>query len=98
MVSKLKKLSDDDLEDISDYFSDIINKNIFHVADSPKEIINMDININLSYNDESGELDVDADVDIDMDELSDLSDEIIDEVIDKSYLQLDEYINENYRL
>ena len=47
--------------------------------------------------DENGELDVDASIEIDTDELSDLSSERIDEVIEESYLELDEYINENYR-
>ena len=83
MVSKLKKLSEDDLADISDYFSNLIYKKINYTVDSPKEIINMD--------------DVDVDVDIQPDELSSLSDEIIEELIDESYDELDEYINENYR-
>ena len=42
MVSKLKKLSEDDLADISDYFSNLIYKKINYTVDSPKEIINMD--------------------------------------------------------
>ena len=97
MVSKLKKLSEDDLIDISDYFSDLIYKKINYAADSPKEIINMDVDINLSYNDDAEVLDVDVDVDIQPDELSSLSDELIEELIDESYDELDEYINENYR-
>lgn len=96
MVSKLKKLSEDDLVDISDYFSNLIYKKINYAADSPKEIINMDIDINVSY-DDNGELDVDVDVDIQPDELSSLSDELIASLIDESYDELDEYINENYR-
>ena len=87
MVSTLKKLSEDDLADISDYFSNLIYKKINYTVDSPKEIINMDVDM----------LDVDVDVDIQPDELSSLSDEIIEELIDESYDELDEYINENYR-
>ena len=47
MVSKLKKLSEDDLADISDYFSNLIYKKINYTVDSPKEIINMDVDINV---------------------------------------------------
>ena len=57
----------------------------------------MDVIINIVYPDENGELDVDASIEIDTDELSNLSNERIDEVIEDSYLELDEYINENYR-
>lgn len=97
MVSKLKELSEDDLEDISNFLSETIVKKISSSVRSQKEILDMDVSIEIDYPNENGELDVDASVEIDMDELSDLSDEIIDEVIDGSYLELDEYINEHYR-
>ena len=97
MVSKLKKLSEDDLEDISDFLAETIEKKIFASIKSQKEILDMDVIINIVYPDENGELDVDASIEIDVDELSDLSNERIDEVIEESYLELDEYINENYR-
>lgn len=97
MVSKLKELSEDDLEDISNFLSETIVKKISSSVRSQKEILDMDVRIEIDYPNENGELDVDASVEIDMDELSDLSDEIIDEVIDGSYLELDEYINEHYR-
>ena len=97
MVSKLKKLSEDDLDVISDFFADIIEKKISASVKSQKEILAMDVNINIDYNEENEELDIDVDVDIDTDELSKLSDEMIDEAIEESYIQLDEYINENYR-
>ena len=97
MVSKLKKLSEDDLDDISDFFADIIEKKISASVKSQKEILTMDVNIKIDYNDENEKLDIDVDVDIDTDELSNLSDERIDKAIDDAYLELDEYINENYR-
>ncbi|MBQ2962215.1 DUF3194 domain-containing protein [Methanobrevibacter sp.] len=97
MEAKLKKLSDDDLEDISNFLSNIVEKKISSSVKSQKEILAMDINIKMTYPDENGGLDVDIDVDIDTDELSNLSNERINEVIDESYLELDEYINENYR-
>lgn len=97
MVSKLKELSEDDLEDISNFLSETIVKKISSSVKSQKEILDMDVSIEIYYPNENGELDVDASVEIDIDELSNLSDEIIDEVIDESYLELDEYINEHYR-
>ena len=97
MEPKLKKLSQDDLDDISDFFVGIIEKKIFSSVKSQKEILTMDVNINIDYNDENEQLDIDVDVDIDTDELSKLSDERINEVIDDAYLELDEYINEHYR-
>ena len=97
MVSKLKKLSQDDLDDISDFFASIVEKKIFSSVKSQKEILAMDVNIKIDYNDKNEQLSVDVDVDIDTDELSKLSDERINEVIDDAYLELDEYINEHYR-
>ena len=97
MVSKLKELSEDDLEDISNFLSETIEKKIQASVKSQKEILDMDVSIEISYPDENGELDVDASIEIDTDEWSDLSNERIDEVIDESYLELDEYINEHYR-
>ena len=98
MVSKLKELSEDDLEDISIFLSEIIVRKIQSSVKSQKEILDMDVSIEITYPDKNGELDVDASIEIDADELSDLSNERIDEVINESYLELDEYINENYRL
>jgi division protein CdvB (Snf7/Vps24/ESCRT-III family) len=97
MVSKLKKLSEDDLEDISNFLSETIVKKISSSVKSQKEILDMDVSIEIDYPNENGGVNVDASVEIDIDELSNLSDEIIDEVIDESYLELDEYINEHYR-
>ena len=97
MVAKLKELSEDDLEDISNFLSETIEKKIQASVKSQKEILDMDVSIEITYPDENGELDVDASIEIDTDDLSDLSNERIDEVIDESYLELDEYINEHYR-
>lgn len=97
MVSKLKKLSQEDLDDISVFFAGVVEKKIFSSVSSQKEILAMDVNINIDYNDENRELDIQCDVDIDTDELSKLSDERINQVIDDSYIELDEYIDQNYR-
>ena len=97
MESKLKKLSQDDLDDISDFFAGVVEKKIFSSVKSQKEILTMDVNINIDYNDESEQLDIDVDVDIDTDELSNLSDERINQLIDEAYVELDDYIDENFR-
>lgn len=97
MESKLKKLSQEDLDEISDFFASVVEKKIFSSVKSQKEILAMDVNIKIDYNDKNEELDIDVDVDIDTDELSNLSDEKIDQLIEDSYSELDEYINENFR-
>ena len=97
MVSKLKKLSQDDLDNISDFFVAVVEKKILSSVKSQKEILAMDVNINIDYNDESEQLDIDVDVDIDTDELSNLSDERINQLIDEAYVELDDYIDENFR-
>ncbi|MBQ6813273.1 MAG: DUF3194 domain-containing protein [Methanobrevibacter sp.] len=97
MDAKLKKLTQQDVENISDFFAGVIEKKISSSVKSQKEILTMDINLDVSYNDENEELDVDVDVDIEVDELSKLTDEIVDEAIEQSYLELDEYINNNFR-
>ena len=97
MTSKLKKLSQDDLDNISDFFVAVVEKKILSSVKSQKEILAMDVNINIDYNDESEQLDIDVDVDIDTDELSNLSYERINQLIDEAYVELDDYIDENFR-
>lgn len=97
MEAKLKKLTQEDIDDISDFFAGVIDKKIASSVKSQKEILAMDIDIEVSYNDELEELMVDVDVDITTDELSNLSDEKVNQLIEDSYVELDEYINDNYR-
>ena len=97
MVSKLKKLSQEDLDNISDFFVAVVEKKILSSVKSQKEILAMDVNINIDYNNKSEQLDIDVDVDIDTDELSNLSDERINQLIDEAYVELDDYIDENFR-
>ena len=94
---KLKSLTEEDLDTISDYFADVINDKINASVKSSKEIIDMDINININYNDEDEELDVDVDFNIETDALSELTDERIDEIFDDSYKELDVFIDEHFR-
>lgn len=96
--AKLKKLSQEDLDIISDFFADVINDKINDSVKSPKEIINMDISINVSYSDEDEELLVDfTNFEIEVDQLSKLTDEKIDEIIEESYCELDDFIDEHFR-
>ena len=81
MVSKLKKLSQDDLDDISDFFASLVENKILSQVKSQKEILAMDLNIHIDYNDENEKLDIDVDVDIDTDELSNFSFKIIKQIM-----------------
>lgn len=93
-MSKLKKLSSNDLATISDDFGEIleieVSKNI-----STKELDDLDLDIIINY--ENSQLDVDVDVGVTFDELSDITQTQVAEAIDEAYLKFDSYIDENYR-
>ena len=93
-MNKLKKLSEEDLNNISKYFSDIVNEIILAKVPS-KEILDLDLQIDASYDDE--ELDINIDVDIALDELSKIKNNDIELAIEEAYSRLDEFIDENYR-
>ena len=94
-MSKLKKLSQDDLSTISDDFGEIleseVSKNI-----STKEVEDLDLDIIINY--ENDQLDVDVDVGVLFDALSDINQDQIMKAIDEAYLKFDSYIDENYRV
>ena len=93
-MNKLKKLSQEDLDIISEYFSDIANEII--LAKIPqKEILDLDLHIDAIYDDE--ELDFNIDVDIALDELSNIKNGDIELAIEEAYSKLDVFIDENYR-
>lgn len=93
-MNKLKKLTQEDLDDISQYFSDIANDTILAKIPS-KEILDLDIKIETTY--ENEKLDVDIDVDINLDELSKISNDDIELAIEESYHKLDELIDERHK-
>ena len=93
-MSKLKKLSQDDLATISDNFGEILEREISKALPS-KEIEDLDLDIVLDYEDD--QLDVDVDVGILFDELSEISQEQISKAIDEAYLKFDSYIDDNFR-
>ena len=93
-MKKLKKLTQEDLDTISEYFSDIANEII--LAKIPqKEILDLDLKIDAIYDD--GELDFNIDVDIALDELSKIKNDDIELAIEESYSKLDVFIDEKYR-
>lgn len=93
-MNKLKKLTQEDLDDISQYFSDIANDTIL-ARISSKEILDLDLEIGAIYKNEK--LDINIDVDINLDELSKVTNEDIELVIDESYSKLHELIDKKYR-
>ena len=93
-MSKLKKLSSEDLDNISTYFGEILGEEVSKVI-STKELEDIDLDITLIY--ENDQLDVDVDLSVLFDELSEINPDMLSKVIDKAYLKFDSYIDENYR-
>ncbi|MEE0902643.1 MAG: DUF3194 domain-containing protein [Methanobrevibacter sp.] len=93
-MSKLKKLTQDDLSTISDDFGEILEREVSKNI-STKEIEDLDLDIVLNY--ENDQLDVDVDVGVLFDELSEINQEQIMKSIDEAYLKFDSYIDENFR-
>ena len=93
-MSKLKKLSKDDLSTISDDFGEILEREVSKNI-STKEVEDLDLDIIVNY--ENDQLDVDVDVGVLFDELSEISQDQIMKSIDEAYLKFDSYIDENFR-
>ncbi len=93
-MSKLKKLSQDDLSAISDHFGEILEKEVSKNI-STKEVEDMDLDITINY--ENDQLDVDVDVGVIFDELSEINQNQIMKAIDEAYLKFDSYIDKNFR-
>ena len=93
-MSKLKKLSSDDLDNISTDFGEILEAEVSKVI-STKELEDIDLDITLNYEDD--QLDVDVDLGVLFDELSEINQNMLSEAIDEAYLKFDAYIDENYR-
>ena len=93
-MSKLKKLSQDDLSTISDDFGEILEREVSKNI-STKEIEDLDLDIIINY--ENDQLDVDVDVGILFDELSEINQDQIMKSIDDAYLKFDTYIDDNFR-
>ncbi len=93
-MSKLKKLSSEDLDTISTDFGEILEIEVSKVI-STKELEDLDLDIELNY--ENDQLDVDVDLGVLFDELSEINQDMLNEAIDNAYLKFDSYIDENFR-
>ena len=93
-MSKLKKLSSEDLDTISTDFGEILEIEVSKVI-STKELEDLDLDIELNY--ENNQLDVDVDLGVLFDELSEINQDMLNEAIDSAYLKFDSYIDENFR-
>ncbi|WP_407379110.1 DUF3194 domain-containing protein [Methanobrevibacter sp.] len=93
-MSKLKKLTSDDLTAISDDFGEILEKEVSRVI-STKELEDLDLDITVDY--DGTQLDVDVDLGVSFDELSQIDQDLLAEAVDEAYLKFDSYIDENYR-
>ncbi|MGN1363528.1 MAG: DUF3194 domain-containing protein [Methanobrevibacter sp.] len=93
-MSKLRKLSQSDLEAITKFLTTTAENKLSRYVSS-KEVIDQCVLTDISY--ENEELNVDLDIDVAVDALSNLSQDDVQEVIDDSYKILDEYIDENFR-
>ena len=94
-MSKLKKLSSEDLDTISTDFGEILEIEVSKVI-STKELEDLDLDIELNY--ENDQLDVDVDLGVLFDELSEINQDMLNEAIDSAYLKFDSYIDDNYRV
>jgi uncharacterized alkaline shock family protein YloU len=90
-LSKLKRLSSEDLDTISEFTSSAAENFIFKKI-SKKEV--MDFNVDVDYEDE---LNVDVEVHIVFDELSNASNEIAQEAVDHALEELGKFLDDNYR-
>ncbi len=85
----MKKLTDEDLDKISEMAVSAAQDFIFSKV-SKKEIINIDINVELNYNDG---LDVNVAVDILFDDLSSADTKIADEAADHALLEIEKFLD-----
>ena len=93
-MSKLKKLSSQDLNTISTDFGEILEVEVSKVI-STKELEDLDLDIELNY--ENNQLDVDVDLGVSFDELSEINQDMLKEAVDEAYLKFDSYIDDNFR-
>ena len=88
-MSKLKKLTDEDLDKISEIAVSSAQDFVLSKV-SKKEINDIDINVELNYNDR---LDVNITVDIVFDDLSSADPEIADEAADHALLEIEKFLD-----
>jgi len=90
----LRKLTDEELDQISDLAVETAENYIFSRV-SRKEILDMDIQANISYDEE---LHVDLLVDIDLDELTSVDEnDLAESAAEKALEELDIFVDKNFR-
>ncbi|MDI6645142.1 MAG: DUF3194 domain-containing protein [Methanobacteriaceae archaeon] len=93
-MNKLKKLSSDDLSQISD-FAVTSAQNFVYKRISKKEIIDLDINAQITYEDE---LDVDIRIEFILDDLCSADEGLADAAVEYAMKKLEKYLDDHYRL
>ena len=88
-MGKLRKLTDEDLDKISEIAVSSAQDFVLSKV-SKKEINDIDINVELNYNDS---LDVNVVVDIVFDELSSKDPKIADEAADHALLEIEKFLD-----
>ena len=86
----MRKLTDEDLDKISEIAVASAHDFIFTKV-SKKEVIDVDINVELKYNQE---LDVNVSVDILFDDLSFVDKKIADDAADYAFLEIEKFLDE----
>ncbi|MCK9152055.1 DUF3194 domain-containing protein [Methanobacterium alcaliphilum] len=93
-MKKLKNLSQEDLDQISDFISSTTQNFILGQV-SKKEISDIDIKVELSY---SEELSVDISIELFLDQLSNQDPEIVNEALEFAHNSLDKFLDDHYRI
>jgi len=93
-LNKLRKLRSDDLSQISD-FAVISAQNFIYERLSKKEIIDLDINIQITY---EAELDVDIQIELILDDLCCADEGLADAAVEYAIKELEKYLDDHYRI
>jgi hypothetical protein len=96
VMKKLKKLDDNDLDEIVDFLYDEVFKFInFNV--SSKGIKDIDINFEILFEENDNILDIKTDMSADFDKLSEPNSNILSKSCDNALELLDVYLDEHFR-
>ncbi|KAF5089068.1 DUF3194 domain-containing protein [Methanobacterium aggregans] len=92
-MNKLKRLSSEDLDTISEFTASAAENFIFKKV-SRKEVLDFNVDVKMDYEEE---LNVEVEVHIVFDDLSDAGDEIAGEAVDHALNELGKFLDDNYR-
>ncbi|MGL6297816.1 MAG: DUF3194 domain-containing protein [Methanobacteriaceae archaeon] len=98
--TKLKDLSEDDINTITEFVSDTAY-NLLLSKVSSKQILDVDIKTEISYDESNRELNVDIALDIDFDKLyggdEEITTNLTNEILNLTHESLDNYLDNNFR-